>query len=101
MTQVRITVGEFVFVANAEEEVAPKTWAEFRKLLPYSNKLIQVRWSGEADWIPLGEFKLDVGFENHTSHPAPGHILFYPGYCSRTAVRLLPARWGRWRVITS
>jgi len=86
MTQVRITVGEFVFVANAEEDAAPKTWSEFRKLLPYRNKLIQVRWSGEADWVPMDEFKLDVGFENHTSHPAPGHILFYPGGFSETEI---------------
>ena len=86
MAQVRITVGEFVFAANAEEGAAPKTWSEFRKLLPYRNKLIQVRWSGEAAWVPMGEFKLDVGFENHTSHPAPGHILFYPGGFSETEI---------------
>ena len=86
MTQVRITVGTFKFVATAEESAAPKTWSEFRKLLPYRNKLIQVRWSGEAAWVPLGEFKLDVGFENHTSYPAPGEILFYPGGYSETEV---------------
>lgn len=86
MTQVRITVGDFEFVADPEEDAAPKTWLEFRKLLPYRNKLIQVRWSGEAAWIPLGDFNLDVGFENHTSHPAPGHILFYPGGYSETEI---------------
>ena len=86
MTQVRITVGDFKFVADPEEDAAPKTWLEFRKLLPYRNKLIQVRWSGEAAWIPLGDFNLDVGFENHTSHPAPGHILFYPGGYSETEI---------------
>ena len=86
MAQVQITVGTFVFVANAEEEAAPKTWSEFRKLLPYRNKLIQVRWSGEAAWVPMGEFKLEVGFENHTSYPAPGHIIFYPGGFSETEI---------------
>lgn len=86
MTQIRITVGDFKFVADPEEDAAPKTWLEFRKLLPYRNKLIQVRWSGEAAWIPLGDFNLDVGFENHTSHPAPGHILFYPGGYSETEI---------------
>jgi hypothetical protein len=27
-------------------------------------KLIHARWSGEACWIPLGDFKLGVGPEN-------------------------------------
>ena len=34
--------------------------------------------------IPLGEFALGVGFENHTSHPAPGEVLWYPGGFSET-----------------
>jgi hypothetical protein len=48
-----------------------------------------VRWSGESTWIPLGEFEVGVGFENHTSHPAPGEILLYPGGYSETEI-LLP-----------
>lgn len=39
-----------------------------------------MRWSGEGLWIPLGEHDLhDLKFENQTSHPAPGHIILYPG----------------------
>ncbi len=84
---VRITVGnELRFVAHFEEERAPKTCAAFRTLLPYRQKIIQARWSGEAAWIPLGEFRLDVSFENHTSHPSPGEILFYPGGYSETEI---------------
>ncbi len=86
MNQLRITVGTFEFVARFEEADAPRTCAEFRQLLPYRQKLIHARWSGEACWIPLGEFKLDVNFENHTSHPAPGEILFYPGGYSETEI---------------
>jgi len=83
--QIQITVGgRFHFGAKFEEEKAPKTVAAFNKLLPYHQKLIQARWSGESCWIPLGDFKLDVGFENHTSHPAPGQILWYPGGISET-----------------
>jgi hypothetical protein len=83
--KVRITVGKaFTFLADFEEQPAPKTCAAFRKLLPYKQKLVHCRWSGEGCWIPLGEFKLDVGFENHTSHPAPGEILWYPGGYSET-----------------
>jgi hypothetical protein len=38
--------------------------------------------------VPLGDFKLDVGFENHTSHPAPGDLLFHPGGYSETELLL-------------
>ena len=48
-----------------------------------------MRWSGESTWIPLGDFDVGVGFENHTSHPAPGEILLYPGGFSETEI-LLP-----------
>ena len=58
--------------------------ANLRRLYP--NSAIQARWSGEAAWIPLGEFKLNVGFENHTSHPSRGDILFYPGGYSETEI---------------
>jgi hypothetical protein len=83
--RINITVGGNIeFVARYEEKNAPKTVAAFRKLLPYKQKIVHCRWSGEGCWIPLGEFKLDVGFENHTSHPAPGEILWYPGGYSET-----------------
>jgi hypothetical protein len=86
MSTVRITAGPFQFVARFEEENAPQTCAAFKKLLPFRNKIIQARWSGEADWIPLGDFQVGVGFENHTSHPAPGEILLYPGGYSETEI---------------
>ena len=82
----QITVGPFVYTARLEEENAPQTCAAFRRLLPYRQKIIHARWSGEACWIPLGDFKLEVGYENHTSHPAPGEILFYPGGYSETEI---------------
>ena len=86
MNKLRITVGELEFVARMEEEEAPKTCAAFLKLLPFSNKIIQARWSGESAWIPLGDFQVGVGFENHTSHPGPGQILLYPGGYSETEI---------------
>ncbi len=85
-THVRISVAGASFLARFEEGAAPKTCAAFRALLPYRQKLIHARWSGEACWIPLGEFRLGVGFENHTSHPSPGEILFYPGGYSETEI---------------
>lgn len=86
MTMIRITAGPHIFMAQLEEASAPLTCAAFMKLLPYSQKIIHARWSGEACWIPLGEFQLGVGFENHTSHPSRGDILFYPGGYSETEI---------------
>ena len=86
MTMMRITVGPLAFIARTEEADAPATCAAFTKLLPYQQKIIHARWSGEACWIPLGAFQLGVGYENHTSYPAPGEILFYPGGFSETEI---------------
>jgi hypothetical protein len=84
---VTITVGgDLVFQARFEEEAAPATVAAFKALLPYRQRLIQARWSGESGWIPLGDFELGVGFENATSYPAAGEILFYPGGFSETEI---------------
>jgi len=84
---VRITTGGLRFVAQTHSD-APLTVAAFRRLLPYRQKLIHVRWSGEGCWVPLGDFQLGVGFENHTSHPSVGDILFYPGGYSETEIIL-------------
>ena len=84
MAMLHITVGSIEFTAQLEEADAPQTCAAFRRLLPIRSKLIQARWSGEAAWVPLGDFQVGVGFENHTSHPAPGALLLYPGGFSET-----------------
>ena len=86
MNVLRVSVGPLKFIACMEEEDAPKTCAAFKRLLPFRNKLVQARWSGEAAWIPLGDFDLGLSFENQTSHPAPGHILLYPGGYSETEI---------------
>ncbi|HOI76153.1 MAG TPA: DUF3830 family protein [Methanofastidiosum sp.] len=89
MTNLKITAGGFIFKAKLEEENAPNTCSAFLKLLPFKNKIIHVRWSGEAVWIPLGDFNLGLGYENHTSHPSKGEILLYPGGISETEI-LIP-----------
>ena len=86
MSELRVTAGPFEFGAKFEEEAAPKTCEAFKKLLPFRNRMIHVRWGGEAAWIPLGDFDVGVGFENHTSFPAPGEILLYPGGYSETEI---------------
>jgi hypothetical protein len=85
--QLKITCAGMTFLANTHPE-APKTVEAFLKLLPYKQKLIHVRWSGEGVWVPLGDWKLGVDFENHTSHPSVGDILFYPGGYSETEIIL-------------
>lgn len=81
-----IRVGDISFKARFEKERAPQTVAAFRTMLPYAERLIQARWSGESGWIPLGEFQLGVGIENATSYPAAGEVLFYPGGFSETEI---------------
>jgi hypothetical protein len=56
------------------------------RLLPFESRLIHVRWSGESCWIPMGDFETNLPFENHTSFPAPGQILWYPGGYSETEI---------------
>jgi hypothetical protein len=86
MTKLRIEAGPFEFSARMEEERAPETCAAFVRLLPFESKLIHVRWSGESCWVPMGDFETNLRFENHTSHPAPGEILWYPGGYSETEI---------------
>jgi hypothetical protein len=88
MTLISITSGEFAFTGRLEEALAPKTCAAFLKRLPWETPMIHVRWSGEGVWMPLGETDFGVGYENHTSHPAPGHMILYPGGISETEILL-------------
>ncbi len=86
MSELRITAGPFEFVARLEEKAAPQTCEAFGGLLPFENKIIQARWSGEAAWIPLGDLDLGLNYEHHTSFPAPGEILLYSGGYSETEI---------------
>ena len=86
--KLKITAGPYTFGAKFETEKAPKTVEAFRKLLPYEEKVVHVRWSGEGVWIPLGDYDFGVEYENHTSFPAPGHMILYPGGISETELLL-------------
>ena len=88
MSLIDIIAGPYTFKARFEAENAPKTVAKFRSLLPYRERIIHVRWSGEGCWIPLGGLDLGLPFENHTSYPAPGQFLLYPGGFSETEILL-------------
>jgi len=86
--KLKITAGPFVFDAVLETEKAPQTCKAFIERLPFEGQIVHVRWSGEGVWVPLGDYNFGVGYENHTSHPAPGHIILYPGGISETEILL-------------
>jgi len=88
MTRIRVIAGPYEFEAALESELAPKTCGVFKSLLPYRQRIIHVRWSGEGCWIPLGDTDFGLGFENATSYPAPGQFLLYPGGYSETELLL-------------
>ncbi len=88
MTKLKVTIAGIEFDARFEEEAAPKTVAAFRAQMPYTSKVVHVRWSGEGVWIPLGETDFGVEYENHTSFPAPGQFILYPGGISETEILL-------------
>jgi len=88
VADVRVTAGPFALTARFERAVAPRTCDKFASMLPYRERLIHVRWSGEACWIPLGDLDLGLGYENATSYPAPGQLLLYPRGVSETEILL-------------
>jgi hypothetical protein len=88
MSKLIVTAGPFTFEGRLEEKAAPLTCAAFRKVMPYESKIVHVRWSGEGVWIPLGDTQFGVSYENHTSYPAPGQFILYPGGISETEIIL-------------
>jgi hypothetical protein len=84
----RLKAGDLTFLARLETEAAPKTCAAFVKALPFRSSFVHVRWSGEGVWVPLGDHDFGVGYENHTSFPAPGQMLLYPTGISETELIL-------------
>lgn len=88
MSELKISAGPFIFGARLEMEAAPKTCGAFLRKLPFDGQIVHVRWSGEGVWIPLGDYDFEVGYENHTSYPAPGQVILYPGGISETEILL-------------
>ena len=86
MSKVKITSGKYEFIARLLEEEAPKTCEVFKSMLPLRSKFIHVRWSGEGIWIPYGDTRTGLEYENHISHPAIGEMLLYPGGISEMEI---------------
>ena len=85
MADLYVRIGELEFQASWSAD-APRTVAALRAWLPLRSQLIHCRWSGESTWIPFGDRRPDVGFENATSHPAPGQLLIYTGEISECEI---------------
>lgn len=85
MGDLTIRVGDLTFTAGWVAE-APLTRAALEPWLPIRSQLIHCKWSGESTWIPFGDRRPNVGFENHTSHPAPGDLLIYTGDISECEI---------------
>ena len=68
MGTLQITVGDLHCSARWEP-AAPRTIEAIRRMLPIESKLIHCRWTGESTWIPFGDFRPGLDYENHTSHP--------------------------------
>jgi hypothetical protein len=92
MSDVVITLGPHRLGARFETAAAPLTTAAFRRLLPFTSQVIHVRWSGEAVWAPLGDLSIGVPFENATTYPHPGEVLWYPGGVSETELLIAYGR---------
>lgn len=88
MRLIRLAIGNDVFEGVLQDDLAPKTCARFTQMLPWTERLIHVRWSGEACWVPLGNLHLGLEPENPTGRPNPGELLLYEGPPSETELLL-------------
>ena len=88
MSQLRITAGPFTFDAKIRGNASAQYLRGVQKSPAIPEQGHSCRWSGEAVWIPLGDLKFGVDYENHTSYPAPGQIILYPGGISETEILL-------------
>jgi hypothetical protein len=75
----KLIIGDYEFRAKTHNEKAPETCKKIKEVLPIVGKAIQARWSGEAAWIQMDSYGIDVPLENQTSYPSKGELLYYPG----------------------
>ncbi|HEY7234565.1 MAG TPA: DUF3830 family protein [Gemmatimonadaceae bacterium] len=80
--EIVVRIASSVIRGRLEPGRSPRTVAAFVGRLPWSGQLVHARWSGEALWMPLGDTGLYDGFEDATSFPAPGQVLWHPAGAS-------------------
>ena len=84
--KIRITIGKIKFIAKMHLDRAPETCRLLLEKMPITGKVIQARWSGEADWLQMDPYGIEAPQENATSYPGPGQILYYPGGVSEKEI---------------
>jgi hypothetical protein len=82
----KIKIAGHSFEAVFKTDKSPATCAAFQAAMPFESRVVHVRWSGEAVWIPLGDMDFEVGYEDATAYPAPGQVLLYPKGVSETEI---------------
>jgi hypothetical protein len=75
---IRVRIGSTLLNAQLEPTRSPQTVDAFLARLPWRGQLVHARWSGEALWMPLGDTMLYDGYEDATSYPSPGQVLWHP-----------------------
>jgi hypothetical protein len=78
LPRITVRLGSSLFSARLEPDRSPRTVDAFVARLPWRGQLVHARWSGEALWMPLGDAALYEAYDDPTSHPAPGQVLWHP-----------------------
>ncbi|MCW4048904.1 MAG: DUF3830 family protein [Candidatus Bathyarchaeota archaeon] len=89
MEPLSVNIGDYQFKAELHMEEAPETCIRILEALPITGRVIQARWSGEAVWLQMDTYGIEVPQENATSYPSMGQLLYYPGGVSEKEI-LIP-----------
>ena len=80
MKKIKITSGEFTFIARLEEEESPESCKWLLSMLPWTDSMIHVSWSGHACFFRLQDRAWGVPYEGApVRFPSKGEVLLYPG----------------------
>ena len=79
MKKVKLTSGDFTFIARLEEEKSPETCKWLLSKLPWKIDMVHVSWSGNACFAILEDQAHSVPFEEPIRIPSKGEIIVYPG----------------------
>lgn len=82
MRNLLIEIGGEEFLAALHDDIAGRTCNAILDNLPIEGKVVHAKWSGEAVWLSLANSPITLDFENQTSYPSKGELLFYPGFIS-------------------
>ena len=79
MKHIKITSGKYEFIARLEEEKSPESCKWLLSMLPWTDQMIHVSWSGNACFFRLQERAFSVPFEDPIRIPSKGEVILYPG----------------------